>query len=174
MPRHEPASERRRTAPPPAPPTPDDLEAFRLHDRSTLAFTQALRDGRCRGPGRFQENVGANVAALAPLVGPWNLELLLLLYVGGPQRFSALKRGLGGVSSRVLTDKLRHLERQTLLERREEPGAVTYALTARGGTVARHLHPIVFYLQNADALDRDGPRRPPARVSNGGDMAPAT
>jgi DNA-binding HxlR family transcriptional regulator len=94
------------------------------------------------------------VSVFAPLVGPWNLELLFLLYVEGPQRFSALKRTLAGVSSRVLTDKARHLEREGLATRRAEGRAVTYALTERGATVARHLHPIVFYLRNEAALAR--------------------
>lgn len=150
MPGHQARGERGRTEPP----TPQDVEAFLAHDARTRAFTDALRDSRCRGRGRFDDHLEDNVAVLAPLVGPWNLELLFLLYMRGPQRFSALKRALGDVSSRVLTDKLRHLEREGHVERREVPEerAVTYALTPRGGTVARHLHPIVFYLRNADDL----------------------
>lgn len=138
------------------PPSPADLDAFRRHHAATVAFTDALREERCRRTGRFDAGVGETVDVLRPLVGPWNLELLFLLYVGGPQRFSALKRTLGGVSSRVLTDKVRHLADEGLLARRSEGRAVTYALTPRGETVARHLHPIVFYLRNADSL-RPGP-----------------
>lgn len=149
MTRHEPASEPRRTVPP----SRTDLEAFRAHDAGTRAFTEALRDARCRRTDRFDARLGETVGALAPLVGPWNLELLFLLSMQGPQRFSALKRALGGVSSRVLTDKARHLEREGLVERREDGRAVTYALTRRGETVARHLHPIVFYLRNHETID---------------------
>lgn len=138
------------------PPTLTDLEAFRRHDAFTQAFTEALRTGRCRRTDHFDAALGETVGALAPLVGPWNLEVLFLLYMEGPQRFSALKRTLGQVSSRVLTDKVRHLEREGLLSRREEGRAVAYALTPRGETVARHLHPIVFYLRNEAALAGPG------------------
>lgn len=165
MPRHERGGERRRTdarprAPDPRrhfPPTLTDLEAFLRHDAYTRAFTDALREGRCRRTGRFESDLGETVGVLSPLVGPWNLELLFLLYVGGPARFSALKRSLGGVSSRVLTDKVRHLEAEGLLSRREEGRAVVYGLTARGETVARHLHPLVFFLRNEAALGHAAP-----------------
>lgn len=157
MANHEGAGERRRTSAGGMgarsfPPTMTDLEAFRVHDARTRAFTGALLSGRCRRTDRFEARLGETVGVLAPLVGPWNLELLFFLYVHGPQRFSALKRGLGGPSSRVLTDKARHLEREGFVAREEAGRTVTYRLTERGETVARHLHPIVFYLRNADAL----------------------
>ena len=150
---HEAASKPRRTDPARSfPPTLTDLEAFRVQDGYTRAFTEALRTGRCRRTDRFDARLGETVSVLAPLTGPWNLELLFLLYMGGPQRFSALKRALGSVSSRVLTDKARHLEREGLVARQEAGRAVTYALTPRGETVARHLHPLLFFLRNEDAL----------------------
>lgn len=71
----------------------------------------------------------------------------------GPLRFSGVKRGLGQVSSRVLTDKLRHLAAHDLVRREEaETGEVTYFLTKTGEVVARHLHPVVFYLRNRESL----------------------
>jgi DNA-binding HxlR family transcriptional regulator len=147
---HEAGSEPGRTATFPASMT--ELEAFRLHDAVTRAFTDALREGRCRRTDRFTTRLSDTVGALRPLVGPWNLEILFALHVHGPQRFSALKRGLAGVSSRVLTDKLRALEGHGLVARSEAPGAVSYALTPQGEVVARHLHPIVFYLRNRPGL----------------------
>lgn len=157
MGRHEGGGERPRTSAAPMglrsfPPSMTDLEAFRVHDARTRAFTEALLTGRCRRTDRFEARLGETVSVLAPLVGPWNLEVLFYLYAHGPQRFSALKRGLGGPSSRVLTDKARHLEREGFVAREEAGRAVTYRLTPRGETVARHLHPIVFYLRNAAAL----------------------
>lgn len=155
---HQARGERARTDPLGGfPPTLTDLEAFRAHHERTVDFTDALREGRCRRTDHFDATLAETMSVLRPLVGPWNLEVLFLLYMGGPQRFNALKRTLAGVSSRVLTDKVRHLEREGLLARRSEGRAVTYALTTRGETVARHLHPIVFYLRNADALGRPAP-----------------
>lgn len=150
MPAHKPASEPTRTA---FPPTLTEKEAFLLHDALTRDFTDALREGRCRRTGRFRHGLSETVSVLAPLVGPWNLEILFLLSMEGPLRFSGLKRGLGQVSSRVLTDKLRHLATHGLVRREEaDTGEVTYFLTEAGEVVARHLHPVVFYLRNREAL----------------------
>ncbi|HEX2022816.1 MAG TPA: helix-turn-helix domain-containing protein [Candidatus Thermoplasmatota archaeon] len=147
MPPHQGASEPRRTARR----FPDGLtaeEAFARHDAWTRAFSEALAAGRCRPSRRF-EGPGLSHAAgvLAPLTGAWSLEILFALHVHGAQRFADLKRRLEGVSSRVLTDKLRHLAAEGFVARAEEGAAVSYALTPDGSLVARHLHPIVFHLR---------------------------
>lgn len=129
--------------------TMTDVAAFRHHDALTLAYTSALKEGRCRKTTRFSHDLASTVAVLRPLVGPWNLEILFLLYMEGPLRFLALKRALGPVSSRVLTDKLRRLAEDGLVERIEAGRAVSYVLSSRGQTVARHLHPVVFFLRNS-------------------------
>lgn len=153
MPAHKAASERRSTSRAGTfPPSLTEVEAFLVHDRLTAEFTDALRTGRCRRTDRFAGHLGETVGVLEPLVGRWNLEILFLLYMQESLRFAALKRGLGGVSSRVLTDKLRHLADAGLVLRQDADGVVVYTLTPRGLVVARHLHPIVFYLRNADAV----------------------
>jgi DNA-binding HxlR family transcriptional regulator len=119
----------------------------------TRAFSEALREGRCRPARRFARDVGSAATLLSPLAAAWNLEILFLLYIEGPSRFSDLKRALSGVSSRVLTDKLRALEQEGLLAR----GSPTYRVTPRGEVVARHLHPIVYYLRHAPATSRRVP-----------------
>lgn len=150
MPGHKPASEPRRTRRAETfPPSLTEVEAFQVHDRLTAEFTDALRSGRCRRTDRFSSHLGETVGVLEPLVGRWNLEILFLLYMQGGLRFAALKRALGGVSSRVLTDKLRHLVEAGLVVRAGQEKTVAYGLTERGLVVARHLHPIVFYLRNA-------------------------
>ena len=123
-----------------------ELAAFREHDRRTESFTNALREGRCRRTTRFTHDVGSTLAVLKPISGPWNAEIIFLLYMHGPMRFLALKRALAGISSRVLTDKLRGLARDGFVDRSAAERAVSYGLSERGATVARHLHPIVFYL----------------------------
>lgn len=142
--------------------TMTELAAFREHDRITDGFTTALREGRCRRTTRFSRDVGSTVGVLKPLAGPWNFEILFVLYMHGPVRFLALRRTLGSVSSRVLTDKLRALAAEGFVERREQGRAVAYALSRRGATVARHLHPVVFYLRNAPSIEAP---RTPARAS---------
>lgn len=57
----------------------------------------------------------------------------------GPVRFTALKRQVAGVSSKVLTETLRSLERDGLVSRRvdanEMPVRVDYELTELGRTL---------------------------------------
>jgi DNA-binding HxlR family transcriptional regulator len=67
-------------------------------------------------------------------------ELLL-----GPQRFGDLRHALPGVSSNLLTDRLRELEAHGVLARRKLPppaGAVVYELTDSG----RELEPVLLAL----------------------------
>jgi DNA-binding HxlR family transcriptional regulator len=62
-------------------------------------------------------------------------SMLALTVLCEPHRFNAIKRRLDGVSQRVLTQTLRKLERNGLVQRRILPGTplgVEYSLTARG------------------------------------------
>ena len=75
---------------------------------------------------------------LAKLLGilssPWTLLLLHRLHIEGPKRFGELKRRLGGISTKTLTDRLRMLEAEGWLTRHYEPTVppqVTYAITKR-------------------------------------------
>lgn len=75
------------------------------------------------------------MAALLRLItGPWTLYILWRLRSNGPTRFGVLKRSIQGISSKVLTDRLRMLEDAGLVYRRYEPTIppqVTYGLTER-------------------------------------------
>jgi DNA-binding HxlR family transcriptional regulator len=44
------------------------------------------------------------------LMGPWTTYVLYNLKTYGPQRFGELKRRVGNVSAKMLTDRLRTLE----------------------------------------------------------------
>ncbi|MFG0296726.1 MAG: winged helix-turn-helix transcriptional regulator [Maioricimonas sp. JB045] len=74
------------------------------------------------------------VKLLGILSSPWTLLLLHRLHMEGPLRFGALKRRLGSISSKTLTQRLRMLEAEEWITRHYEPTvppAVTYALTER-------------------------------------------
>lgn len=61
--------------------------------------------------------------------------LIVMLLVRGPQRFSELKREVGGIPQRMLTLTLRRLERDGLVRRTvyaTVPPCVDYELTALG------------------------------------------
>ncbi len=69
------------------------------------------------------------------LSGPWTMYLLWVLSTQGPTRFGALKRCIEGISTKMLTERLRMLEAEGLLFRHYEPTVppqVTYGLTDRG------------------------------------------
>ncbi|MBW6528641.1 helix-turn-helix transcriptional regulator [Sphingomonas sp. RHCKR7] len=64
----------------------------------------------------------------------WTMMVLTVLD-DGPLRFNAIRRGLEGVTQKALTQCLRRLERNGLVERRvlaTSPVAVEYAITPLG------------------------------------------
>jgi DNA-binding HxlR family transcriptional regulator len=129
------------------PSDPTDVALYRQHFARLTEYTDRLREGRCRRTRRFDEGLAQTMAAFQPLFAPWNMQILFVLYMHGPQRFNALKRTMATISSRVLTDKLRHLASENLIVRTEAPVS-GYGLTAEGNIVARHLHPLLFHLHN--------------------------
>jgi DNA-binding HxlR family transcriptional regulator len=68
----------------------------------------------------------------------WSVLVIMLLH-RRPHRFSELKRGIGGVSQRMLTLTLRNLERDGLVDRTVTPSIpprVDYELTELGHSLA--------------------------------------
>ncbi|MBS0517307.1 MAG: helix-turn-helix transcriptional regulator [Proteobacteria bacterium] len=71
---------------------------------------------------------------LRMLMGPWTTYIVYNLRTFGPQRFGELKRRVGGISAKMLTERLRTLEGAGLVRRDYEPTIppkVTYSLTHR-------------------------------------------
>jgi DNA-binding HxlR family transcriptional regulator len=71
---------------------------------------------------------------LGTLTKPWIMQILWVLGNDGPTRFGALRRKVEGISARVLTERLKHLEERGFVYRKYEPTippAVTYGLTNR-------------------------------------------
>ncbi|WP_371310516.1 winged helix-turn-helix transcriptional regulator [Hyphomonas sp.] len=82
------------------------------------------------------------------LMGPWTTYILWVLKNDGPLRFGELKSRMAGISSKVLTDRLRMLEGAGLVHREYTPSippAVSYELTPRG-------HELKDVLQGLNAL----------------------
>jgi DNA-binding HxlR family transcriptional regulator len=79
--------------------------------------------------------------ALAVLRGKWKVHLLFSM-ARGVHRHGGLLECLPGVSKKVMTDALRALERDGLVERTpidEVPARVEYSLTALGWTMTEPL-----------------------------------
>ncbi|WP_417839991.1 winged helix-turn-helix transcriptional regulator [Tritonibacter scottomollicae] len=84
---------------------------------------------------------------LSRVTGKWQV-LILLALEGEPLRFGALKRTIGDITQRVLTQNLRSLERDGYLTRTVSAGpplAVTYALTELGKGVVMPLKSLVVW-----------------------------
>jgi len=72
---------------------------------------------------------------MAVLSGPWTMYILWILSTRGATRFGELRRQVEGISTKVLTERLRMLEQEGILYRHYEPTVppqVTYGLTDRG------------------------------------------
>jgi DNA-binding HxlR family transcriptional regulator len=68
------------------------------------------------------------------LTRPWTLHILWSLSANGPLRFGVLRKNVAGISSRVLTERVRTLEEAGFIYRHYEPTippAVTYGITDR-------------------------------------------
>ncbi|MBD0692131.1 hypothetical protein BG452_37440 [Streptomyces sp. CBMA123] len=81
----------------------------------------------------------------AELADKWSLLILMSLFTCGPQRFSELQRGVGGVSRKMLTQSLRNLERSGLVLRTvfpETPPRVVYDLRPLGRELAELVLPL--------------------------------
>lgn len=96
----------------------------------------------------------------------WSVLILMLLALE-PKRFSALNRAVGDISKRMLTQTLRSLQRDGLVERTvypTTPPTVDYRLTNLGRSVLEPLAGLIVWadqrhddIRNArDAFDRKG------------------
>jgi len=84
---------------------------------------------------------------LAAITGKWQILILVELKAGA-LRFGVIKRKVGDISQRVLTEKLRSMERDGYLSRSVHSGppvAVSYELTMRGKELVEQLLPLVHW-----------------------------
>jgi DNA-binding HxlR family transcriptional regulator len=81
------------------------------------------------------ESTTCSVAACAEIIGAKWTALLVHDLSEGPRRFSELEHSCAGISPRTLSERLRALEAEGILERHsypESPPRVEYQLTAKG------------------------------------------
>lgn len=81
--------------------------------------------------------------ALGILVGKWKPIILLHLLKNGTQRFSDLKRSIPGITQKMLTNQLRELENEDIIQRvvyPQVPPKVEYSITEYGRSLEPILH----------------------------------
>ncbi len=84
--------------------------------------------------------------AMTMIGGKWKVLIIKVLLLGGAQRFGQLKKGVTGVSAKVLTDQLNELIADGLVEKKvfaEVPLHTEYSLTPLGAS----LHKVLFSLR---------------------------
>ena len=106
---------------------------------------------------RELEHGGSNPCPISDLLArigdKWSLLVLAALSEAdhGRLRFSELMRAVDGISQRMLTTTLRHLERDGILTRRvfpEVPPRVEYTLTARGQGLLVPVKALIAWIVN--------------------------
>ena len=129
----------------------DNLNArFRRFADAAARFSEQIVEtvtGADREPSRTAE---VNVEIARTVFGKWSIEILAILYHVGTVGFEELRRRLGSMSPRVLSQKLKVLESQGLVERivkTSRPIGVSYTLTEKGLTLTKLGEPVFLYLR---------------------------
>ena len=121
-------------------------------------------------PKRAKPEPCAIHGLLQDLTRPWTLHILYALCHDGPARFGILRFRVEGISSRVLTERLRLLEQKGFVYRKYEstiPPSVTYGITNRMKDIGKVLSQLErlarkWGLENASTLvAKRGLHKPP-------------
>lgn len=88
----------------------------------------------------------------------WTVLVVSVLDAYSTRRFAELRRDIEGISQKMLTQTLRTLERDGLVDRQVEPTVpvtVRYSLTDRGRSLARVIDQVrAWAYSNMDAIER--------------------
>ena len=94
-------------------------------------------------------------ASLSLIEGRWKLEILFHLFGGQVQRFSDLEKRIDGISQKMLSQQLRQLEADGLIERTahaELPPRVDYRMTPWGQALCPALDSILLWGERRAAM----------------------
>lgn len=107
--------------------------------------------------GEVRPLPGPGLQAATLLLGrPWTL-LILATLVEEPRRFTEIVQLLRGISTNLLSERLRTLERACLIERQDDRGVSSYRLAGAG----QALVPVLSELDAwGDGLAADAPAPP--------------
>jgi DNA-binding HxlR family transcriptional regulator len=98
------------------------------------------------------KSVKVNVNITKKVFSKWSIEIILSAYSMKSVGFGDLKRLLNGISSRVLSKKLKDLEELGFIERKvmeSRPPKVRYTLSKRGEVLAKLGEPVILYLRQS-------------------------
>lgn len=105
---------------------------------------------------RFSVNCPSRLL-FAEIADKWSMMLLTVLS-DQPRRFNDIKRRLGGIAQKTLTQTLRRLERNGLIRRKvitDSPVAVEYSLTPLGESLLEPFRVLFAWIvDHLDDVDR--------------------
>ena len=96
-----------------------------------------------------------NLQITRVIFAKWALDIMVMLYSLRSAGFEAMMKGLRGISPRVLSEKLKRLEKDGLIKREVQntrPIRVLYRLTETGLMAAKLGEPVFLYLRYKKGL----------------------
>jgi DNA-binding HxlR family transcriptional regulator len=145
----------------PAPNVPESparaAEAVR-ESLARLVGDAAMTDDETPGANVFAAGCASRVV-LDHITSKWGVLVIVALSESG-LRWGELRRGIEGISEKMLAQTLRTLEADGLVHREAQqtiPPRVDYSLTGRGQELAAHLLPLVRWVgvNAGDIVRRD-------------------
>ncbi|MDE1857839.1 MAG: helix-turn-helix transcriptional regulator [Thaumarchaeota archaeon] len=125
---------------------------FQEYAESATAF---VRRTSARGALSYrgeQRSVKDNVSIAKKVFSKWSVEIILTIYSLKSAGFGDLRRLLPGITSQVLSRKLRDLEGLGFVQReviRARPAKVRYSLSKKGELLAKIGEPVIIYLRKS-------------------------
>lgn len=117
-----------------------------MQDRTWLADPLSERLGR----GELLAPNCPSRQVLQHVTSRWGVLLLVVLQEKGVQRFSELRRRIGGISEKMLAQTLKHLEDDGFVHRQVldmVPPHVEYRLTSMGQEVAQRVAALADWIE---------------------------
>ncbi|MGA8302240.1 MAG: helix-turn-helix domain-containing protein [Thermoplasmata archaeon] len=132
---------------------------FREFREAAVRLVERVNDlmASARAPTR---SAHSDVALVRSVFGKWSMEILVALHTMPSSGFEDLRRTLDGISPRVLSVKLKGLERHGMIRREiieSWPPRVRYTLTDQGWTVAWLSDPVLLFLEQCDLRGKARP-----------------
>lgn len=81
----------------------------------------------------------------------WTISIIITIGNFGRLRFNGLRERLEGATAKTLTDRLRELMKEGIIQRKaynEIPPRVEYSLTKIGRRLMHALHPLIYWAEN--------------------------
>jgi DNA-binding HxlR family transcriptional regulator len=139
----------------------EDLGArFARFAEECSRFSRELASaGAMRASMDPDDHAQLNLRIARTVFSKWSVDIIALLYTNRFIGFQEIRKDLAGISSRVLSLKLKQMEGHGLIQRavlQTRPPRVQYSLTEKGRRVAKLGEPVFLYLRFTEGLLRLG------------------